>query len=256
MKHLDPRAEALIRSAIGSISGVTVANAATVTTKLMGQSRLDIDLDVRGWSPSLHAHIMRWKTKCRVGVDHESAAQDALYDLVIEMDQQRRRLARGLQIGTASPLAICGMATRVGHIRIDRGLAALVAERARTHQHDRPFRSVVASAIIELHDSIGSGRSNQIDTDDTLIDDVWQTMESVAHRTTYDGCELWMAGVLLPQSIAMTAPGRRLGDIVAVPAAIADHIIEAVEEAGDEGGTQIRVTPRLATLNDIEREMA
>ena len=254
MTRLDPRIEAGVRGAIGSISGVDVSRFEHDAAFARGRRDVRLDVTVRGWSPSLHVHVMEWKTKFERGAPWDEAVRQALADLTVEMGLQEERLRRGIALGRATPFPIRSVETEVGHIRLDRGLAALVADRVHRFQEGRSLRSVVASSIADLHSDIGSGRSNQLSDDDTITDDLWTTMETVAPGMVYDGAELWIRGVLVPETVALPAVGRRLGDVAAVPHDISDHVVEAITAAGDEGGTNIHVAPMHVTVDQFERE--
>jgi hypothetical protein len=254
MKTMNPRIEAGLRGAIGSISGVSVAEMKHDLPNSRGRGHVRLDVTVRGWSPSLHVQVMEWRTKCARDVPCDTAVRQALDDLVVEIGLQNARLERGLALGRATPMSLVSIQTEVGHIRIDRGLAEIVATRARKFLHGRPLRSVVAESVVDLHADVVGGRSNRLDNDDTLTDDVWQTMETIAPKVIYDGLDLWLGDVVIPESVAAMAAGMPLGRLVTVPEALTRHVVEEVKPTTE--GTNIRISPQLATLDDIERGKA
>jgi hypothetical protein len=254
--RMDARIEAGIRSAIGSISGVDVSVFEHDAALARGRNDIRVDITLRGWSPSLHVHIMTWKTKFDRGAFHEEAVRQALGDLSVEMSHQRARLARGIALGRAAPFPIRSVETEVGHVRLDRGLAGLVADRVHRFQEGRSLRSAIAASIADLHSGIGSGRSNQLSEDDAVTDGVWTTMETVRPGMIFDGAELWIRDVLVPETVAAPAIGRRLGVIASVPQEIAGHVVTDITAAGDEGGTSIHVAPQHVTVDQFEKEMA
>lgn len=263
-RTLAPAAEAAIRSAIGSISGVSIRSLEERPDTASGP-RLDIQIE--GWSPSLNRLPMTWTT----GIPDAPAADQAesmLTSLGLAIAIQKERLAQGLTLGTASPFGIASMDgysrddTRWDHILIDRGLAALMEA-----SRQGGFASEVSNSVFDMHQpdqGPRNGRETSLEgrtTDDdckpigrcqlrgrTLHHDV-----PLGGGAVYDGLRLTL-GTQIPETLLTAAIGRTLGEVVEVPAAIAGHVVTGGDTG--PGRTEITVEPRLAACGVLLAEIA
>lgn len=224
---------------------------------------------VRGWSPSGHAAVIYYDARLDVTAEREAAGNHAKHDMIRSVmvkdtalgvrmlvslalagfanaiSQQRDRQRRAEDRGHHSPLAVVpmegmrGHGTEISHIVLDRGIAALIDERAEADGRDARLK-IVDSMIADIH-------ANH-NTFDYEVATAWPgAVEAMVH----DGPPAARLRVKmrlsddvsicdnvvdvrqpLPDAIATAAVGRPLGDLVAVTPAIAGRIVADVRSWG------------------------
>jgi len=233
-----------LRAVIGELPGV-VASGVASHRRINGMQY--VDLVVQGWSPSLHAHRMRWGTKTsEVGSTDDQVAA-ALGGLAAELDNQRARIARAAKLGIDKPLP-AGDHAPIYHMRIDEGLAALMLERDADFER---FMRTIRRSVSTLNAMSSSGWHDSLVGDDSIDGDRWSRRVELAPGVGYDGRQLEIQNVALPDSIISAAAGRLLGEVVEVPSAIADHVVVAASTFVNETlppRTAIIVKPRYTTV--------
>lgn len=244
--------EAALRSAIGVIPGVAIAGIShRHKTGANEMSLAEVEIAVHGWSPSLNAIAMVWKATNRVRLGPDGQIDILRNQLADVIAAQTRRAAEGVSIGTATPFeALSADELPVGHVLMDRGLADLVTLSGRDGAPD--LRRHVGHALHVLHRESHDGRSNTIANDDWIEGRVFTQMMPIGDDVTYWGDRLWVRPERIPETLRIAAVGRRLGEVAAVPACIADHVVTGIEPADDEG-SDVHVTPVLMTIDAIER---
>lgn len=252
---LDPHAEAMLRSSIGAISGVAIRRIVVEPMKKSGTS-INVRIGVKGWSPSLNLVKMSW----RAAVPETPAAEQgaALLEAFAEhIAIQRRRAAEGLELGTAAPFPVCDMNgsrsdTQWRHILVDARLAILLEE-IREEGFDRES----TNALFDVHNpESGSYDGLEEEYEAEVDDDNCNPIEGLHHGVrgrilfldtpvgdgSYDGFRLRLPRTL-PDTLLSAAVGRRLGEVVEVPHALADLIV--TEALTTEEGIHIGIQPDL-----------
>jgi len=233
-----------LRAVIGELPGVVASG---VASHRWANGMQYVDLVVQGWSPSLHAHRMRWGTKASDGGSPDEQLAAALVGLSAEMDNQRARIARATKLGIEKPLPASDSAP-IYHMRIDEGLAALMLER--DPDFERFMRSIRRS-VSTLNAMSSSGWHDSLVGDDSIDGDRWSRRIELAPGIGYDGRQLEIQDVALPDSIVSAAAGRLLREVAEVPAAVADHVVVAASTFVNETmppRTAIIVKPRYTTV--------
>jgi len=241
--HLPLSCEVRLRAAVGSISGCHVEQVRPrFATRPVKNGHLHLHVATVGWSPSLHKHKMSWRLIVTShGTDDEM--WEALTTVVRPyLDIQRRRLEAGVELGRAAPFEVSNIdSADIEHIVMDRGLAALLPG----HKGES-LRSLVTQAVYNLHSNHGGGLDDELDN--TLFGTTLLRSVEIGDGLIYNGENLWIREPLL-ETIATAVVGRRLGDLVAVPSCLAEHVITHTVDA--DLGTEVHVAPLLATIAEI-----
>lgn len=239
-----------------------------------------VDLDVDGLSPSLHEVLMLWTAtipehradavhraadalaaidaEVPAGPDHATrrAVAKALHDaacirlgeavldaLEPRIDRQRTRARAAIDLGSAGPL----MPVDVDHVRMDVGLATLLADHLRAsykpstdepelraeailvHVKKRLMQSHMAAVDDAGDDHMAGdmGRQDLTITDVSGVCVMTQTIMLGDAGSSYDGRRL-ITPASIPDTVAYAAVGRTLGTTFDVPAAIARHVVTEV----------------------------
>lgn len=257
-RRLHPRAEAALRSRAGRIPGVGVVRLGVAEPDCPPAGNMTrFEAILSCWSPCLNAHRMV------LGFDVDPAAalgeqtRAVLAAVEPHLAVQRSRMSAGLALGRAAPFA-AGVDDGIegGHILIDRGLAALMGG-------PKAARDEVLDALLHLHEDAGtpfmlggewclSGEYEVEGTGDEICYGVrgleFHMEVRFSDIAVYDGRRL-RTDVPLPDTLIAAAPGRLLGTLMEVPAAIAGHMIVGAEP--EDVGTDIHLRPDLVRLGEL-----
>lgn len=241
---LHAAAEARVLSAFGAIHGVLAREVKETDAVFQGMRAYHVDLS--GWSPSLHRVEIRLRGRIPTATDLDAQRQGAalMRAFAMPLRLQRERAAQGLALGAARPFdPKLGIVTMM-HMTIDRGLLTLLDEEAHGPPHN------VISSINDLHMSEHDG-GHLIQSDDAVEDCSYRTMLRLAPGVFYDGLDVSIEGHDVPETVRQAVAGRRLGEIVEVPAAIAGHeIVRWTDDTSEAGWTNIRIVPDPVRFSD------
>lgn len=251
---LKPEAEALLRSTIGAISGVAIRRITAPPPS--GRTPIDVTVSLFGWSPSLNLVKMHWNASVD-DVDAAAQGRQLLEAFGRHIEIQRHRAAEGLALGAAAPFGMCDLDgsrddTQMHHILIDVGLAVLL-----DMSQDDGLSVEGSNALFDVHNpENGNYDGLEEEYEGNVTDRNCDPIEDMHHGIrgrilfidvpigdgSFDGLRLRLPRTL-PEVALAAAFGRRLGDVVDVPDAIADHVV--VEASRTEEGVCIDVEPQL-----------
>ena len=265
---LKPEAEARIRTRIGSISGVSIGRmtAMPVTGARLNattEHMLEVTITLRGWSPTLNHIKMTWRCMVDDRLPGDKQARRALFDLEQRLRLQRERFAEGMTLGRASPFGVADgddgriEDTEVGHIQVDRALAALIGD------HHAIVREVGNTLDDLHHDEPRDGLETDLFGEQTPEHgEESPGMHAFRRRlfifempigggATYDGDRLIVPGAL-PDTVVAASIGRTLGEVADVPAPMADRVIVKAEGRGK--GVAFTIAPVTSTVDELVAE--
>lgn len=240
--------EVAVREAVGAISGVKVTDVLSMplTASGSGGVRHHYHVTVHGWSPSLHLHCMDWKAAIRVDQPEDIVMAAVLQAFSRHIAIQRARRDEGIALGTATPFGTDNLKSvvQVGHLLIDEALAGLLVEAS-----NRPLEDIVAQSVSDLHrNDLGNGLETGIYSDDRIEGRTFSSLVRFAPGVHYDGITVTIP-IGLPDTIRAAAIGRRIGDLVELPACLAERMVKGFEDEGEY--TYIHIETRNVPIADI-----
>lgn len=245
---LAPAVETRLRDRLAAIPGCMPASMRTMTpSNPVNRHLLHVFVELAGWSPSLHPTAMMWRTTVRrsTDADMEDIVAAALAERITRQESRR---AHGIRLGREHPFALGerGQA-EVDHMEIDAGLAQLLRLTA-----EWSVRHVAAEVVDSAHSGRMEGLSEEVGDPGSAEGSIhgirMHKTVHLAQDLLYDGAMLWIHR-RVPASLAVAAVGRRLGEIVKVPEAIAGHLVTEVADDGDNA-TEFHVEPNIIRVGD------
>lgn len=249
--ELDVALDTVIRQRAGAISGVVVTDVylspSMGTISGVEGTRRILNVQLEGWSPSLHRQRMHWKANIRTDQQVDLVVKSAIQAFSSHLDRQRSRLKAGFTLGVSTPFNVDfdKGGVPVDHILIDRTLAHLLVV-----QDDRQIEEIVAEAISDLHRTdVGNGLEDAIYNDDRIHERTFSSLVKLGQGVYYDGVSLTIPQSL-PEAVRTAAVGRRCGDLVDLPFVLCEHVILQIEDEGDYTDIRLSGTLKIA-IGDI-----
>lgn len=263
-RPIDAAFEAEIRSRIGAITGchVTEVRRMTATENIgKGQNgqydmaelqksakRERIVLFLEGWSPSLHQIDHEWTYESPRG-DPLQTARDMLTSLSSRIALQRSRAKAGVSMGTAMPLETGTSTMKVDHLSMDEGLISILLENGWGLTDVRNAVTKVHRSSVRLDDP-----QELTDYTNSLHGRTMMPSVYITDKMAFDGRKITIwTETKIPETAAAAAQGRRVGDLVDVPNAIADRIIETVDLMPEVDSMTILITPKNVPISGVDR---
>ena len=268
---------AIVRALHRHLSDVPGLALTDVTFRPISNDTMAVDLDLAGWSPTLHRVPLKLTTAFDRGYDADDAADTITGQLAPQIARQHRRANDAFALGHALPLRTAGEDTPIDHLLCDVAHMEMVLigndpDNAQSLHGLSTFLWDTAEKVANAHDRSHDGglslgvETVAIETDDAdprrilLLpsEELWRCPVPGEIAACDDGSVRLTIDVgPVPQAVLAAMPRRPLRDLVRVHPLLDDRLVRDIATEGfatdGSGGVIITLPPVLAPFGILRR---